>query len=206
MLSLCLTGTSTFSYLLSLDGNNIPAFQNLFNYVLLNLIYTPTTIYRYGFKKWGRLVLKDGWKYFILGFVDVQGNYFTVLAYAYTTILSATLIDFWAIAVVMIVSLAFLKVRYHLTQYIGILVCIGGLGILLGSDHITRYDEYAAPDAIKGDLFALLGASFYGLSNVLQEFFVSKRPIYEVLGQIAFWGMLINGQSHKSLEAGRDTG
>ena len=27
----------------------------------------------------------------------------------------------------------------------------------------------------------------------MEEFIVSKRPVYEVLGQLAFWGMLING-------------
>lgn len=66
ILSLCLTSTSTFSYLLSQDGISIPAFQNLFNYCLLSLIFTPITIYRYGLKKWLRLIWKDGWKYFLL--------------------------------------------------------------------------------------------------------------------------------------------
>ena len=57
--------------------------------------------------------------------MDVEGNFFTVLAYRYTTILSAQLIEFWAIVVVIIVSFIFLRVRYHITQYIGIIVCIG---------------------------------------------------------------------------------
>ena len=39
----------------------------------------------------------------------------------------------------------------------------------------------------------MLGATFYGLSNVFEEFLVSKRPVYEVIGQLAFWGMFING-------------
>ena len=46
---------------------------------------------------------------------------------------------------------------------------------------------------VKGDLFALLGAACYGLSNVAEEFLVSKRPLYEVVGQLGFWGMLWNG-------------
>ena len=46
---------------------------------------------------------------------------------------------------------------------------------------------------MKGDLFILLGAFFYGISNVLEEFFVSKRPLYEVVGQLGFWAMIING-------------
>ena len=129
----------------------------------------------------------------ILAFFDVEGNYFVVLAYRYTNILSAQLINFWAIVVVVILSFFLLRVRYHWTQIIGILVCIGGLGVLFGSDHITGLTAGTPFNAVKGDLFALLGATFYGLANVYEEFMVSKKPLYEVVGQIGFWGMLING-------------
>ncbi|KAI9852581.1 MAG: hypothetical protein M1838_000235 [Thelocarpon superellum] len=193
VLALCITGTNTFTSLLANVGTNIPAFQTFFNYVLLNLVYTSYTIYRYGWKKWGRLLLKDGWKYIILSFLDVEGNYFVVLAYRYTTILSAQLINFWAIVIVVVVSFLFLRVRYHWSQVAGIVVCIGGMGLLLASDHITGSNGSVATDELKGDLFALLGATFYGLSNVAEEFLVSKRPLYEVVGQLGFWGMLING-------------
>ncbi|KAK4502850.1 hypothetical protein PRZ48_006276 [Zasmidium cellare] len=192
-LALTITGTNTTTTLLSMEGTSIPAFQTLFNYILLNLIYTTFTIYKYGPKKYGMLLWKDGWRYLILAFCDVLGNYFTVLAYRYTTILSAQLINFWAIAVVVLISLIFLKVRYHIFQYIGILICCGGLGMLVASDHITGSNGGPALDAVKGDLFALVGATFYGLSNVFEEFLVSKRPLYEVIGQLAFWALPING-------------
>ena len=131
----------------------------------------------------------------ILSFCDVEGNYFTVLAYRYTTILSAQLINFWAIVMVVIVSFLFLGVRYHPAQVVGIFICIGGLGILFASDHITGANSYYvdSADQTKGDLFALLGATFYGLSNVAQEFLISEAPIYEVVGQLGFWGVIING-------------
>ncbi len=87
ILSLCITSTNTFSELLAEAGTSIPAFQSFFNYVLLNIIYTSFTIYKYGFKRWTKLLWKDGWRYFILAFCDVEGNYFVVLAYRYTTIL-----------------------------------------------------------------------------------------------------------------------
>jgi hypothetical protein len=73
VLSWCIVSTNTFTQYLALDGANIPAFQSLFNYVLLNIVYTSWTWYKYGFKKWFIVLWKDGWKYFILGFVDVQG-------------------------------------------------------------------------------------------------------------------------------------
>jgi len=76
---------------------------------------------------------------------------------------------------------------------VGILVCCGGMGLLLASDHITGSNGGTAINQLKGDLFMLVGASCYGLSNVAEEFLVSKRPLYEVVGQIGFWGMLING-------------
>ena len=193
ILSLCITATNTLTTLLVIAGTSIPAFQTLFNYVLLNLVFTSYTLYKYGFKRWARLLLKDGWKFFLFAFCDVQGNYFTVLAYNYTTIISAQLINFWAIVVVVIVSFLLLKVRYRWYQIIGIIICIGGEGIIMGSDHITGANAGPAVDLLKGDLFALLGATFYGVTNLLEEFLVTERPVYEVLGQLGFWGMIING-------------
>lgn len=138
-----------------------------------------------------RLVITD----ILFAFCDVEGNYFIVMAYRYTTILSAQLINFWAIIVVVTLSYLFLHVRYHYMQILGILICIGGMGILLASDRIEGRDNGSewAIDAVKGDLFALLAATFYGFSNVVEEYFVSKRPMYEVIGQLAFWASIING-------------
>ncbi|KAG8525728.1 uncharacterized protein KY384_000488 [Bacidia gigantensis] len=197
VLALCITGTNTFSSLLAEQPFSIPAFQTFWNYVLLNVIYSSYTVYKYGFGDYFRIVLmQNGWKYLILSFLDVEGNYFTVLAYRYTTILSAQLINFWAIVIVVIVSFVLLRVRYHWTQIVGILICIGGVGILFGSDHVTQGSTtggISRGNQLKGDLFALAGATFYGLSNVTEEFLVSKRPLYEVVGQLGFWGMLISG-------------
>lgn len=192
-LAICITSTNTLSQLLSNEGTSIPAFQSFFNYVLLNIVYTGYTIYKLGFKGWAKLILKDGWRFFILAFIDVEGNYFIVLAYRYTTILSAQLINFWAIVVVVILSFLLLRVRYRWTQIAGILLCIGGVGVLFGSDRLTGYNQFPASNAVKGDLFALLGASLYGVSNTFEEFLVSEHPLYVVIGQLGFWGMFING-------------
>ncbi|GAM35004.1 hypothetical protein TCE0_015r02961 [Talaromyces pinophilus] len=189
------TSSSTFTSLLEAQGTSIPAFQTFFNYALLNIIFTSYTIHKYGFKRWGQIARNDGWKYILFAFCDVEGNYFIVLAYRYTTILSAQLINFWAIVVVVTLSFLILHVRYHHMQLLGIVICISGMGILLASDHITGSlaEGGKALDAVKGDLFALLAATFYGFSNVVEEYFVSKRPMYEVIGQLAFWATIING-------------
>lgn len=62
ILAICITGTNTLTTLLVIEGTSIPAFQTLFNYVLLNMIYTGYTFYKYGFKAWTKMVMKDGWK------------------------------------------------------------------------------------------------------------------------------------------------
>ncbi|KAI0863534.1 DUF914-domain-containing protein [Xylaria cubensis] len=193
ILALAITSTNTFSSLLVENNTSIPAFQSFFNYVLLTLIYLTYTLYQYGFKKFGGILLRDGWKYFILSFLDVEGNYFTVLAYNYTNILSAQLINFWAIVVVVIVSFLLLRVRYKIFQIAGILICVGGTGVLLASDHIQGTNGGPGVNLLKGDLFALLGATIYGLTNTFEEWFVSKRPTYEVLAFLGFFGIFING-------------
>lgn len=129
---------------------------------------------------------------FILAFFDVEGNYFIVLAYRYTTLLSAELFGFWTIVVVVAISFVLLHVRYHFTQYLGIFVACAGLGLLIASDYL-RGADFPGEDKVKGDMFALLSSTLYGVSNCFEEFLVSKRPMYEVVGQLAFWGMLING-------------
>lgn len=62
VLSLCDTGTNTFTTELSLVPWSIPTLQNEFNYVLLTLVYTTFTIYKYGLKKYFKLLIKDGWR------------------------------------------------------------------------------------------------------------------------------------------------
>ncbi len=193
VLSLCITATNTFTSFLVNWGTSIPAFQTLFNYVLLALVFVPLSLYKLGPRRYGQIILRDGWKYFILSFMDVEGNYFTVLAYRYTNILSAQLLNFWSIVCVVIVSFLLLKVRYKPFQLAGILVCCGGMGLLLASDHITGANGGPGENMLKGDLFGLLGATFYGLSNVFEEWFVSRRPMYEVLSFLGLLGMCING-------------
>ncbi|KAI0120723.1 hypothetical protein BJ170DRAFT_161739 [Xylariales sp. AK1849] len=193
VLALCITATNTFTTLLVLENWSIPALQTIFNYLLLAFIYVPYMLYKHGLRKVGKVILYDGWKYFILSFLDVLGNYFTVLAYRYTNLLSAQLLNFWSIVCVVIISFTLLKVRYKIFQILGILIACGGMGLLLGSDHIQGTNGGPGVDLLKGDLFGLLGATLYGVSNVFEEWFVSKRPMYEVLSFLGVFGVIING-------------
>ena len=64
---------------------------------------------------------------------------------------------------------------------------------MLASDHIQGTNGGNGVNELKGDLFGLLGATLYGVSNVFEEWFVSRRPMYEVLGMLGIFGVIITG-------------
>jgi len=165
----------------------------------LFITYTPYTIYQYGFVGWGKMVIRDGWKYFILAACDVEGNFLVVKAFQYTNLLSCMLLDAWAIPSCLFFSWLFMRVRYRWSQLTGILICVGGLGMLVAADQLTDKD-YPALSKVKGDMFMLAGATLYGFTNAAEEFFVRRSPLYEVVGQLGMWGTLINGIQAAGLE------
>ena len=86
----------------------------------------------------------------------------------------------------------------------------------MGADQLTKKD-YAAVNKGKGDAFMILGATLYGFSesltrgpidetddwlvaNATEEFFVRRRPLYEVVGQLGMWGVIINGVQASLIE------
>ncbi|KAF4610744.1 hypothetical protein D9613_006838 [Agrocybe pediades] len=199
VVSLCITCTNVTTTELVMRGWTLSTTQGFFLYFMLFIIYTPYTIYQYGFKGWGKVLYKDGWKYIILAACDVEGNFLVVKAYQYTDLLSCMLLDAWAIPVCLFFSWLYLGTRYHWTQLLGVFICIGGLGMLVASDEITQ-KSWEAISRGKGDAFMIAGATLYGFTNATEEFFVRKRPLYEVVGQLGMWGLIINGIQSSALE------
>jgi len=92
-----------------------------------------------------------------------------------------------------------MRPHYHWTQLLGVLISVGGLGMLVASDHITNKDYHAA-NMVKGDMFMIAGSTLYGFTNAYEEFFVRQSPLYEVVGQMGLWGTIINGIQAAGLE------
>jgi len=199
VVSLCITCTNVTTTELVTRGWTLSTTQGFFTYFTLFIVYTPYTIYQYGFKGWGNVILRDGWKYIILAACDVEGNFLVIKAYQYTDLLSCMLLDAWAIPICLFFSWLYMGTKYHWTQLLGVLVCIGGLGMLVASDEITQ-KSWEAISKGKGDGFMIAGATLYGFTNATEEFFVRKRPLYEVVGQLGMWGFIINGIQSSALE------
>jgi len=201
VVSLCITCTNVTTTELVMRNWALPTTQTFFLYLSLFLVYTPYTMYQYGMKGWAQMVVRDGWKYFILAASDVEGNFLVVKAYQYTDLLSCMLLDAWAIPVCLFFSYIYMRPSYHWTQILGVLVCVGGLGMLVSSDFLTD-KNYHALNKAKGDAFMIAGATLYGFTNATEEFFVRRSPLYEVIGQLGMWGVLINGIQAAALEHG----
>jgi solute carrier family 35 protein F1/2 len=176
--SLCITCTNVTTTELVTRGWTLSTTQGFFFYFCLFIIYTPYTIYQYGFKGWGNVILHDGWKYAILAACDVEGNFLVIRAYQYTDLLSCMLLDAWAIPSCLFFSWLYMRTKYHWTQLLGVFICVVGLGLLVASDELTKKDWHAV-SRVKGDLFMIAGATLYGFTNATEEFFVRKRPLYE---------------------------
>ena len=52
----------------------------------------------------------------------------------------------------------------------------------------------------KGDGFMVAGATLYGFTNATEEFFVRKRPLYEVVGSLGMFGFMISAIQASGLE------
>ncbi|GBE86605.1 hypothetical protein BKA93DRAFT_94067 [Sparassis latifolia] len=199
LVSLCITCTNVTTTELVQRNWALPTTQTFFLYFSIFIVYTPYTIYQYGFKGWLKMIFRDGWKYVILAACDVEGNFLAVKAYDYTTLLSCMLLDAWAIPACLFFSWVYMRPKYHWSQLFGVVICVGGLGMLVASDELTDKD-WPAQNRGKGDAFMIVAATLYGFTNATEEFFVRRSPLYEVIGQLGMWGMIINGIQAAGLE------
>ncbi|TRM65292.1 hypothetical protein BD626DRAFT_488292 [Schizophyllum amplum] len=199
VVSLCITCTNVTTTELTNRNWALSTTQSVFLYFSLFMIYAPYTMYQYGLKGYGQMLLRDGWKYLILAACDVEGNFLVVKAYQYTNLLSCMMLAAWSTPVCMFFTWVYLRTRYHWTQLLGVCIAIGGLGLLVASDVITDKDWQAA-DKGKGDAFIIAGATLYGFTNATEEFFVRRRPLYEVVGAMGLFGFIICGAQAGGLE------
>ena len=136
------------------------------------------------------------WKYLLLAFCDVEGNYLLVKAYQYTSITSVQLLDCFTIPVVMILSRILLRTTYNAKHLLGAFICLVGLTMLILSDMLShRNDGEGAPqdsNKLFGDCLVLAGCVCYGVSNLSQEVLVKSFDRREFLGMLGLCGTFIS--------------
>jgi len=139
--------------------------------------------------------------YLAMAFLDAQGNFLTILAFRFTTLMSVSLIDAAAIPSAMFFSWLILGRKYKPAHLFGSLICILGVAMnILGdyqndneaNDDNNQEDGRTSSQQALGDFLAFCGALLYGLNDVLTERAVKKiGPVNEYLGMVGFFGCII---------------
>ncbi|XP_010881328.1 solute carrier family 35 member F1 [Esox lucius] len=205
VLSLLVCGIGLTSKYLAEDYQaNTAVFQSFLNYILLFLVYTTTLAVRQGEENLLAILKRRWWKYMILGLIDIEANYLVIKAYQYTTLTSVQLLDCFTIPVVLLLSWFFLLVRYKAVHFVGVGVCLLGIGCMVGADVLVGRQQGLGDNKLLGDLLVLGGATLYGISNVCEEFIVKNLSRVEFLGMMGLFGSFFSGiqlaiMEHKEL-------
>lgn len=136
--------------------------------------------------------------YFLMAVMDVEANFFTILAFRYTSLTSITLLDALAIPGSMIASKFLLKCKYRPSHILGALICIAGTILNVISDYKEEEDEIEDgenvlyPNEIRGDLLAAIGGIMYGVNDAVAELLVKKYDPHEYIGFTVFFGFFFS--------------
>ncbi|OCT57596.1 hypothetical protein XELAEV_18003298mg [Xenopus laevis] len=194
MLSLFICGTAvTSQYLAEIYKVDTPMLQSFINYCLLFLVYTVWLAFRKGENGLLHIVRNKWWKYIFLAIVDVEANYSIVKAYQFTSITSVQLLDCVGIPVLMALSWFILRSRYRLIHYLAVVVCLLGVGTMVGADVLAGREQGKASDMLIGDALVILGAALYAVSNVCEEYVVKNLTREEFLGMLGLFGTFVSG-------------
>ncbi|ETO20544.1 hypothetical protein RFI_16670 [Reticulomyxa filosa] len=122
------------------------------------------------------------WMYAIASAADVGGNTLVLWSFQYTNITSVTLLDFFTIPVVFVISYFLWKNRnFSKWQYLSVTSCLAGMILLTYSDAIGSGGDSNGKDPFLGDMLVLSGATCYAISNIFGEYAVSKIGIFNYL-------------------------
>uniref|UniRef100_A0A3Q4BI73 Uncharacterized protein n=1 Tax=Mola mola TaxID=94237 RepID=A0A3Q4BI73_MOLML len=193
VLSLLICGTAVSCQYLAKARVETPMLQSFLNYALLLLVYVTVLVTRQGDRNIVQILKTNWWKYLVMGLADVEANYTVVKAYQFTTLTSIQLLDCFVIPVLMVLSWFFLKTRYRLAHFVAVLVCLLGVGAMVGADILAGRNQESARDVILGDGLVLLSAVLYAVSNLCQEHTVKNLSLVEFLGMMGLFGTLISG-------------
>lgn len=135
------------------------------------------------------------WVYFALAFLEVEAQYFTILAFRYTTLTSITLLDSLAIPASMVASKLLLKCRYGTAHLIGVCICLIGaaMNILIDIEDVEEGregDKYQ--HKVLGDMIAIIGAILLGINDTIIEMVCKKYSPQEFLSMLGFFGTIIS--------------
>lgn len=141
----------------------------------------------------------------MLALLSAEAAFFTFLAYKYTSLPSASLLDNVNILAAMVGSRILLKRKYRLSHILGAAICCAGVAFNIFSDveegnlddpdmidnAVEKIEAEAYPQKMLGDILAVVGGVLVGLCDVIVESIVKDHvSIHEYLGIVGFFGSI----------------
>ncbi|XP_065649572.1 solute carrier family 35 member F2 [Hydra vulgaris] len=196
LLSLLLCGYGTFITALgTLYGIHTPCFNASITYGIIAFTFGICVLARKNNRK---ILQLHWWKFLIVTFIEVEGNFLITKAYGYTTLTSVQLCDSLTIPTVMVISFIFLRIRYKVIHYLGVAMCLAGSVLLVSFDKNDKKNN--ATHELTGDIMALSGAILYGIANAGQEVLVKEFSPLMYLGTAGIYGFIISALQTVILE------
>ncbi|XP_059613706.1 solute carrier family 35 member F1-like [Phlebotomus argentipes] len=172
----------------------IPTGQNYLHYILLCAVFTTWLACRRGDKGLISVAKARGYRYILLGFIDVQANTLLATSYQFTTLVSIQLLDCVALPIALALSCLTLGVRFRFVHIVGVSVCLMGVGCLVWAGvGATKATGDAQQSQLVGDMLCLGGAVLFAVVVVLQELVVKTLDCVEYLGMLGLSGSIICG-------------
>lgn len=141
--------------------------------------------------------------YLIVALADFYANYFTVMAFRYTTITSVALTDAFAIPSAMALSCCWFGKKYSSAHYLGISVCMIGIALNVYQDSqkdddgkTTDHNRLLAnvteeyPHKTLGDALGLFGGILFGVSNTIAEYLVRDNNTSATIANMEYLSLL----------------
>ncbi|KAM9319826.1 solute carrier family 35 member F2-like [Gastrophryne carolinensis] len=202
VVSLCICGISVSSQLLvSYYGVDAPMLQNFLSFLSLALVYTVWLALRPGENGLLYILRNSWWKYFLVAMAEVEGSYFIVKAFQYTTFTSIQLLRCIGIPALMVLSWFILRAKYKLVHYVAVLLCLLGVGIMVYADVLSGRDNGQANNMLIGDTLVIVGVCLFAVSDVCQEYVVKNLGCLEFLGMLGLFGSFISGIQLMAVES-----
>ncbi|XP_023648382.1 solute carrier family 35 member F2 isoform X4 [Paramormyrops kingsleyae] len=132
--------------------------------------------------------------------------YYVLLFLTYSTILACRkapafqLLDCFVIPVLMVLSWFILKTRYRAMHYVAVVICLLGVGAMVGADVLSGRDQGSSSDILLGDGLVLVSAVMYAVTNLGQEYSVRQGSLLDFPGMMGLLGTLISGIQCAALE------
>ncbi|KAL7564795.1 hypothetical protein ACA910_021057 [Epithemia clementina (nom. ined.)] len=166
-------------------------------------VAAPRGVFKYSF--FGFLpLIQPNYVYILTALADFYGNYFTVLAFRYTTITSVALTDAFAIPSAMALSYCWLERKYSTLHYLGIAACMFGISLdviqdcvydekmkaAADHDRLLHNAEDPYPHKALGDTLGLVGGVLFGVSNTVAEYLVRDPTATPLIANLEYLSML----------------